>query len=330
MSDLQNTPDNSIHVVIASDGYYFPYVYVCVKTLFENNSTERKIIVHYIEQDVKEECLSALKKLANQNRLVDVIKFAIPEEFNAILPAYGAASKTTYVKFWFASMFPKLERLLYLDPDIIVLDDITELYDTDFDGNLIAAVIENLPEYHRIASKMKASDTYINGGMVLCNLTEWRKFHLEEKALVRLKNTEHNLNYDQGILNELCNGEILVFPPKYAVLAEEFEFKNADKMKKRYGFKTFYSQNEIDEAIEHPVMVHFTGFLYGKPMSLKCDHPYAKYFREQLKDTQFEYHFTNEDLDTGRKIRRFFLRHLPYACYLMLEKLLDIRRKKHI
>lgn len=318
-----------IDIVYASDRYYFPYVYVSIKTLYENNKSLTEIRVHYIEQDVDRHSLEGLRQLAREyGRDIDLIAFTIPREFDEILPTYGVASKTTYVKFWFASLFPEMDRVLYLDPDTMVMSRIDELYNLELGENLIAGVIENLPTYHMEASQMDMNDSYINGGMVLCNLRQWRKNHFEDKALERLKDVSHNLNYDQGILNELCKKATLVLHPKYNVLAEVFEFKSAEKIKKRYGFKNYYSQKMIDEAILYPVIIHFTGFLYGKPMSIKCTHPYAKYFQEILKNSPIDYELNRQNMEMSRIIRRFVLYHMPFRIYLALEKVLDIRRKR--
>lgn len=320
-----------LHVVLASDEYYFPYIYVAVKTLLEHNKKVGNLIVHYIHQNVSVESLLVLEQIGVQyGRYIDLIEFNMPKEFDEVLPAYGAASKTTYAKFWFASMFPKEDRVLYLDPDVLVMGDIEEMYNIDFGNNLIAGVIENLPYYHMQASKMDLSDSYINGGMVLCNLAAWRAENLEEKALERLKDTTFNLNYDQGILNELCKTRILVLPPKYNVLAEVFEFKNADKIKQRYGFMNYYQQKEIIEAINNPVIIHFTGFFYGKPMSLKCTHPYTDYFRQQLATCSKQFKYNTQDIDIKKKIRKLTLRYLPFKLYLCLERYLDRRRIKQI
>lgn len=320
---------NSINIVLASDDFYFPYIYVAIKSLFDSNKAIKDLVVNYIHQEVPSEHLSLLKDLSRQySRELKFIPFEMPKEFDQVLPAYGTASKTTYAKFWFASMFPKENRVLYLDPDVIVLDSIEEMYNTDFEDNLIAGVLENLPTYHMRASLLSEDDAYINGGMVLCNLEAWRKYKFEERSLERLKDTTHNLNYDQGILNELCKGRTKVIPPKYNVLAEVFEFKDSEKIKRRYGFKHYYSQTSIDEAINNPTIIHFTGFLYGKPLSRKCTHPYASKFRKILSTSPIEFKLNSTDIDLKKKVRKFFLRNLPFSLYLGLEKFLDRRRKQ--
>ena len=162
--------------------------------------------------------------------------------------------------------------------------------------------------------------------MVLCNLDAWRRSNFQQKAMERLKDTSHNLNYDQGILNELCKGRVLLLPPKYNSLAEIFEFKSAKKIMKRYGFKHYYSQAEIDEAVNNPIIIHFTGFLYGKPLSTRCDHPYTSYFQEKLLESHITFPLNNNDIDYKKKIRKFCLRYLPFSMYLTIEALFDIRR----
>lgn len=322
---------DEVDVVFASDEYYFPYIYIAVETLYENNKNIKNLNVHYIEQDVSKNSLDILNNLASKyQRSIDIRPLEMPEVFMEILPNCGPSSKTTYAKFWFASMFPDLDRLLYLDPDVLVLKSIEDFYNIDFEDNLIAGVIENLPTYHTLASKMKVTDHYINGGMVLCNLKLWREEKIGNKFVERLKDTSHNLNYDQGILNEVCRGKILIVPPKYNALAEIFEFKNVKKIIKRYGFQSYYSQAEVDEAVNDPVIIHFTHFLYGKPLSKKCDHPYANYYRKLVENSPVSYALNDDDIDKSFKIRKLVLRHMPFKMYLAFENMLDRKRKKVI
>ena len=208
-----------------------------------------------------------------------------------------------------------------------VEDNIESLFDIDFGNNLIAGVTECLPTYHKAASHMYDEDQYINGGMVLCNLKKWREENFEAKAIERASDNRYNLNYDQGIINDLCKGRIHILHPKYNVLAEVFEFKSADKIKKRYGFKKYYSQQQIDEAIEKPAIIHFTGFLYGKPMSSKCTHPYSDFFWKQLESCPWPVKLSNAGLNCKQKMRRWALDYLPFSLYLCVEAILDLRRR---
>ena len=314
-----------MHICYASDDHYFTYIYVGVKTLVEHN---KNVVIHYLYQDVPEDHLDLLREIGKMNDVeMDLRPFVMPEYFKK-LPAFGVASKTTYAKLIFLSIFPELDRVLYLDPDTIVLDQIDDLYFIDMKDNLIAGVIENLPYYQREVVGLGINDAYINGGMVLCDLKKWRECNFEEKSIIRLQDTSMNLNYDQGILNELCAHKILVVPPKYNALAEEFTFKTAKRLKARYQFDEFYTQEEVDDAINKPVIIHFTHFVYGKPMSRKCTHPYTKYFQSIVLSSPLKDTLTDEDITGRAKMRKFVLEKMPFGFYLMYEKIMDIRRKK--
>lgn len=313
-------------VVYASDENYFAYIYVSVLTLLESNKDVVDLQISYIWQDVCVEKRNFLKKLGEKfNRNIEIREFIMPDVFEKL--PFFANSKTTFAKLIFASMYPDDDVVLFVDPDTLVLDNIENLFKLDFGDNLIAGVTECLPVYHKEASHMFENDQYINGGMVLCNLKKWREENFEEKALDRAADTRFNLNYDQGIINDLCKGRILMLPPRYNVLAEVFKLKSAKKIQRRFGFKKYYTQNQIDEALTKPAIIHFTGFLYGKPLSSKCTHPYSEYFWKRLKECPWKVELTNKDLNSKQKLRRFVLDKLPFFCFLFVESILDLRRK---
>ena len=311
-------------VIYASDNNYFTYVYASVKSLLSNNDNS-EIEISYIQQEVSQDNIQLLKSLGKEySNDIEIIAFQMPKQYKT-LPSYGS-SKTTWAKFLFASMYPNDDRVLFLDPDTLVLGDISKLFEVDMENNLIAGVPECLPEYHRKASKLSDDDIYINGGVVLCNLKLWRKEDFETKALDRLSHNFQNLNYDQGVINELCKGRVLLLPAKYNVLAEMFELKSSKKIKQRFGFKKYYSQKEIEEAVDEPVIVHFTGFLYLKPYSIYCTHPYAKTFESIIKVSPLKFKFNEDKLNKKQIFRKWVLHNLPYGFFLFIEKIFDIRR----
>ena len=296
------------------------------------------IDLYYIEDNVTDVNLTYLKELQEDNIKITIIPFKLPSPYDRLLPKcldnslpdVVETTNTTYAKFWFCEMFPDFDKILYLDPDILVLGDLQELYSICIDDYLVAGVIENLPAYHRFASKMNWESNYVNGGMLLINLKKWREEKINEKIKKRLLDTKKILNYDQGIINEICNGCIYVLPPKFNTLAELFAIRDADKIKNRYDFYQYYTQKQVDEAIYNPVIVHFTKFLYGKPMNLPCKHPYASLFRWILRLSPIKVEFSNTPLPKNVRIRRMLFKYFPFVIYDFLEKILDIRRKYKI
>jgi len=310
--------------VLACDNNYFSYVYVAIKTLLENNKNYEDLEVVFIEQNVTQENKDILVKLGERyNRDIKIIEFIMPTIYSK-LPPFGS-SKTTFAKFTFSSLFED-DIVVFLDPDTLILDDISKMKDIDMTGYLFAGVVENLPRYHSDLAGLEKEDSYVNGGVLICNLKLWRETNFEQKVFDYIRKNTKNFNFDQGILNELGKGRIKVIPPKYNVLAEIFEINDVDKLKRRYKYNNFYTQSEINEAINKPTIVHFTHFLYGKPLMKGCRHPFTNLFLKHLDEDSIKYNLSKNNLGYKIKVRRFILHYFPYSAYLFFERILDIRR----
>ena len=144
-------------VIYACDDNYFRYIYISIWTLLEHNAENANLEIVFIEQDVNKYNLKLLIKLGNSyKRDISIVKFSMPKEY-LNLPAVGA-SKTTFAKLLFSTMFPD-DIVIFLDPDTLVLGDIRSMYEIDIEGYLFAGVIENLPEYHRTAAGINGEES---------------------------------------------------------------------------------------------------------------------------------------------------------------------------
>ena len=106
----------------------------------------------------------------------------------------------------FCQLFPHLDRILTIDNDTIVRENISELWNLDLTNYYIAGCIEPL--------KSTPKSTYINMGVAMMNLKKWREDGLDEKLLNNLK-TYYYEEAEQTAINEACQGHILVLDPMY-------------------------------------------------------------------------------------------------------------------
>ena len=106
----------------------------------------------------------------------------------------------------FCQIFPHLDRILTIDNDTIVRENISELWDLNLNDYYIAGCVE--PE------KSSENNTYINMGVAMINLKKWREDHLDEKLLQNLK-TYYYEEAEQTAISEACQGHILVLDPMY-------------------------------------------------------------------------------------------------------------------
>lgn len=187
-------------------------------------------------------------------------------------------SYVTYYKLLLDHYFAdtEVERIIHVGADTLILGDLSELDDFDFQGQPIAMNwSERLFERH-----FPHNFKYCIAEMIYFNLPEWRKHHCEER--VRLHIREIGDIYgskDQGILNMEFQEEITQLPLKYNVYGITFYFHKHNKI--RFNNAPVISRKEILEAYRHPEIVHIPRtFLYR---------PHEEGSREPLKKLWWKY-----------------------------------------
>ena len=125
----------------------------------------------------------------------------------------------TYYRLFIASIFPQYDKVIYLDCDLVVLGDISKLYNTERGDNILGAApeeyVRNTDEFRTYARSALGVDPdgYVNAGVLLMNLAEFRNNRIEEKFTELITNYDFDLlDPDQAYLNYLCLGRIHVLP----------------------------------------------------------------------------------------------------------------------
>lgn len=149
------------------------------------------------------------------------------------------------------------ERCLFLDGDLIINTDLTEIYDIDLTGKYLAGVKDcgiqrDMGEYHSYKDELEipTMDGYINAGVLVMNLDLIRKNGMN-KAFISCMNHYYKM-MDQDILNKCCFGKIKYLDLKYNLFVDYY--------KRLYLLeKTAFSQREISNADMCNGIIHFTG-----------------------------------------------------------------------
>lgn len=170
-------------------------------------------------------------------------------------------SAGTYLRLALPRLLPEVDRILYMDVDVLVRESLLPLWRTPLAGNILAAVkgSVNLSEqwewnsgrpYWHLLSQVKGG--YINAGVTLIDLAEVRRRGLE--ARWNELAGERFYYQDQDILNITCQGAITYLPPKYNRLTylEEEVFG-------RFAAEGIYTEEECREALHAPVILHYAG-----------------------------------------------------------------------
>jgi lipopolysaccharide biosynthesis glycosyltransferase len=188
-------------------------------------------------------------------------------------------------------LFPQLDRLLYLDADIIVADDLTPLWNTDLDGRLFAAVPNPMypfiRDWPRKDLKLEHPLHYLNSGVLLMDLARMRAEGLVEQ--LRVTSTEHP-DYafpEQDALSDIARGRWLALHPRW----------NAQSILWEYPANHLpFPESSVRAALEHPAVIHYCGWF--KPWHHACAHPLRDRYFEHLRATPWqERPLENDGLD---------------------------------
>lgn len=162
-------------------------------------------------------------------------------------------------------------RVVYLDCDVLVLDDIATLMDTDMQQRPIAAVmnLQNSPG-ERLGLPYTS---YFNSGVILIDLECWtaRKVADNAQRLLNAKQATHWQYPDQDALN-------MIFPDWHPLPLrwnmQPYTYRAVEKQATHYA----EWRQELLCALARPAVVHFIGAT--KPWHAASRHPLAPLFRD--------------------------------------------------
>lgn len=112
-------------------------------------------------------------------------------------------------RFSFGEFIPYLNKIIYLDTDVIALKVLTQFYNLNFNGNILLA-------QPTLSNKSIKTGFYkINSGVLLLNLKKMRKIKMEKKVLFIINNGFYDDYHDQNLINFYFYELVDIFPPKY-------------------------------------------------------------------------------------------------------------------
>lgn len=191
---------------------------------------------------------------------------------------------STYYRMELAEILPSdLKKVLFLDGDMIIRNSIIDLWNTNVSGYAYAAVHDNtegnMSYYNRLQYSSKYG--YFNSGVMLINLIYWRDNDITAKMMNYINiHPERILYCDQDVFNCIMHGNILPLHFKYN-LQNGFLYNPQDMNFDYYEYKS-----ELQEAIQNPVIIHFTSSTQ-KPWMENCKHPFTKEFLYYRDKTEY-------------------------------------------
>lgn len=148
-----------------------------------------------------------------------------------------------YFRIFATKYLPKdIDRVLYLDADTLVINQLNELYYMDFEKNYYVAAThigKLLHKFHEIRLDIEKDEPYINTGVLLINLEELRKIDMEKQVIEYIKKNKNKLMLpDQDIITAMYGDKIkLMDHLKYNLGDREFNLYNFEHPKEKLDLK---------------------------------------------------------------------------------------------
>lgn len=281
--------NDEIHIVFSTDNNYAKYLGVTINSLIRNVFENNVYRIYILNTDLNERNKKKLKALETQNITIEFIcvnKYI--EQYFSKNPLYTRAhfSAASYYRLFIADIFKDLDKVIYLDCDLVLNEDISKLWRFELGDKYIGAVKDfyirkGNAKSHYCSNVLKPvnSNDYFNSGVMIMNLYELRKNNFTERCLKTLNDIKKPKYLDQDILNIVCKNHVMFIDFKWNLLNH--------LVPKIEDMQEFISKDEkvmISNALKSPAIIHFSSD--KKPWN-KSKLTYADVFWQYAKDTKF-------------------------------------------
>ncbi len=289
-----------INVAVSIDRNYVQPLGVMLNSLLVN--TKRNVHICLLHSDLEEEHIAMFGTLISQHDHASIGYHQIKSKEIDGFSGHGHITNVTYYRFLLPQILPTSEdKVIYLDPDLVVLSDIETLWNVELADALLAAVPVLAAPREKIVAE---GEGYFNAGVMLINLRQWRECDVMGKSLeTAVSLTDYIELADQDILNVITRHRWEKLPLCWNKRSDFYLNKGS----------SIYSRDEIETARKDMGIIHFTGPV--KPWHYACSHPEQGMYLKYKKGTPWE-----SELLIGRNLISSISRNLPFSLNVWLSR----------
>lgn len=239
--EIKPNTQNSLPIVLACNDGYVPYLDVCLSSLYRHSSKDHIYDVVILSNDISEVSKGRLLERASTYNNVNLLFVDVAPLLKgydlAIQGIISHVTVETFYRFLILDVMKDFEKVLYLDCDMLIQDDVSALFDEELGDALVGAVLDadylaNLNmyddptssdssryKYSKTVLKMDDPYTYFQAGMIMFNIPELRKV-TSVADLMQMAASPEYIYMDQDILNSVCSGRVHHFDMSWNVLID--------------------------------------------------------------------------------------------------------------
>ena len=256
--------NNCIPIAFASSDYFVPYLAVTIQSIIEHNNSLYNYDLVVFNKDISKNNRILLNKMLDNYDNFH-IRFVNVSNIFSHLSLYtpGHVSIETYFRLIIPLYMQSYDKILFLDSDLCILEDVANLYNIDIGDNAVAATEECLMsalvgihgqwvvDYMHDKLGLKNIDKYFQAGVMIMNIKKFIKNSYSYTLLKMVNEFDYNI-VDQDAMNELLNGEIYWLPNEWNYPPLQKHMKEVDYL----GNMSDYIRTKY-LAVKNPKILHF-------------------------------------------------------------------------
>ena len=245
-----------MNILVTLNRGYLKYLKVMLFSLCENNPQDH-FDIYVVHNSLTKEDFYELS-LVKDN--ISCHSVEVPSEFLQDAPTTDRYPKEMYYRIFVSRLLPKtVDRVLYLDPDIVVINSIDKLYNIDLEGNLFAAA-SHLEEkgimtaVNDIRLSVPMGTGYYNSGVMVMDLEKLRQELSEEDIFDFIRRHKSSLILpDQDVLNGVYGDRVKSLNP--------YIYNLSDRILTIHNVKNLQTEKKIfpDWVDKNTVIIHYCG-----------------------------------------------------------------------
>ena len=277
--------DNKINIVFASDNNYAQHTAVAMTSVLVNTKVPQKIQFYLIDDEIQQENKEKITKtVQNLGGNIEFIKIKNSKLEDCYVS--GELSRASYFRLDIANILDEsIEKIIYLDCDLLVYDDIEKMWQLDMGGKPVAATCDlGIMASARVRKQknkfigLPFDAPYFNAGVLIMDLKKWRDGNYAE-AIIALATQNKYPNHDQDALNKFFMNNWQEIPLRWDVIPPVFNL-----------FLKIVTKPDLrKKAIEaklNPAIFHYAGGY--KPWEYEIHDGFNDKYYEYLKLTEYK------------------------------------------
>ena len=226
-----------IPVFFAVDECYMPFLAVALTSIKKYANAERDYEIHILCTGIDETVCKPILDMQTENIKISFVNIADKaKQIHGVMRCRDYYTSAIYFRLFIPDLFPQFDKAIYLDCDVVLLEDIANLYDIQIGDNYIGAVadqavaqVPQFREYTKNALDIEA-DYYFNSGVIVLNLQRLRAINFYKAFYGILSSYDFTVAPDQDCLNLICKNKVYYYGAEWNAMPIGVESEATPKL----------------------------------------------------------------------------------------------------